>query len=736
MEYTFTTNNPFSLISLFSALCYLFVFAKTWGQKRGTRIHKAFLLFSFDYFLIVLFEYIYKLNLTIQLSTFFAHLAMALLLLSGFLMMNLIYAFIERKIDLLYKILLVNSVVGALTLFIPGLLILSFDKQEMTLFVKPSHVLSVIFFISTIIPAVLSVYVGIKQFFRTGNKKEKRILKLFLTGLTISILFGFLFLVLFPFIFNDHLQIFYEFSSLSVIFLLVYLYKAVNEYYLKIINYSELEQVSASLFSKVEEAVIILGPFGDIVDYNSGARKLLGDIKYSKEIEDKIENYSTNQNYNDYKTKLKSNEGDLFISINQTEVEREENVLGKLIIIKDVTKEEQYSNDQKRLELQVQKAEKLQAIGQLAGGIAHDFNNQLAAIMGCADLLLEEVEDNQYLKELAENIIKSSKRAGGLTQQLLAFAQKGKYLSCAVDVHNTINDVMSFLSRSIDKKIEIETKLLASENTVSGDPSQLNNVFLNLALNARDAMSGSGKISFNTENCQFKNGFHDEINESVTDGEYLKIEVIDNGCGIPTEIQNKIFDPFFTTKGLGNGTGMGLAAVYGTIKNHNGYITFKSSLNKGTIFSIYLPISEQKSEIINISRIDNDKSENPKSKGTILIIDDEKIVNLTATKTLQKIGYNTVSFHNSEEALVDYEKNYSKYDAIILDLIMPQIDGYQMFEFIRKINPEASVLIASGYSLDNKTQQLLDKGAKGFIQKPFRKDELKSKLLHIFNEES
>lgn len=722
-------NNPFTLLALFASLCYLFAFAKVWGQKRDTRIHKAFLIFTFNYFCITILEYLSRQNYSFSLVTLFSHIAAFLFLPSGFLILNLVYSLMNKKIDNLYKFALLITVLGLPVIFIPDSIRIDFNDSRGYYLSTPSILLAITFLISSIIPGFLAVYAGIIQYTTTSNLKEKKILKLFLIGLCISIFFGITMLVILPFFFPQKLPLFYEFSALTTLFLLFYIYKAVHEYYLRKINYTELELVSKSLFSNLEEAVIILGKLGEVVESNHNAKKLLGKINTVEDLSSKVENYNYKSTYLNYKTSIKRGSEDSFIILNQTDVERDGNFLGKLLIIKDVSKEEKLRVDQENLEKQLQRSEKMQAIGQLAGGVAHDFNNQLAAIMGCADLINEEVEDNEYLHELSSNILESAQKAGSLTQQLLAFAQKGKYLSCPVNIHFLISEIASFLSRSIDKKIEIIKTFNAADFTVTGDPSQLNNAFLNLSLNARDAMKDGGVLTFSTENCHLNQYDVLKLNREIKEGNYIKIEIMDTGCGIPEEIHNKIFDPFFTTKQLGSGTGMGLAAVYGIIRNHQGHIVVNSRINEGTTFSIYLPLSEKLEE--KMRETVKPKQDNVENLGNVLIIDDEKIINLTTSITLEKLGYKPVAFDDSQEALEHYKNNFNEYDIIILDLIMPRIDGYELFKLFMEINPNSNILIASGYSLDSKTQKLLDQGARGFIQKPFRKIELERKINEI-----
>ena len=249
----------------------------------------------------------------------------------------------------------------------------------------------------------------------------------------------------------------------------------------------------------------------------------------------------------------------------------------------------------KQLQEQLHQSEKMEAIGQLAGGIAHDFNNQLSGIMGYADILAGKLTDEKF-KGHAEAIVRAAKRSADLIQQLLAFARKGKYLSVPVNLHKLISEVAVLLERSIDKRITIQQILKAGPCLATGDPTQLQNVLLNIAINARDAMPEGGTIIFETAVVTLDAQYCAKHPYDITPGRYVQVCVTDNGVGMDDQTQMHIFEPFFTTKQLGRGTGMGLAAVYGTIKNHHGAINVYSEVGHGTTFKVYLPLAESAAE--------------------------------------------------------------------------------------------------------------------------------------------
>ncbi len=375
-------------------------------------------------------------------------------------------------------------------------------------------------------------------------------------------------------------------------------------------------------------------------------------------------------------------------------------------------------------EEQLHQAEKMRAIGQLAGGIAHDFNNQLVGIMGCADLLRTSLVNNESLYEFANIIVKATQRCSQLTKQLLAFARKGKYQSIPVNIHTIIGEVIAILEHSIDKNIIIKQHLDAQEPVVNGDPTQLQNIFLNLALNARDAMRAGGELILLTRDRELDTADCASMPFKIEPGQVMEISVTDTGTGMDTQTKNRIFEPFFTTKEKGKGTGMGLAAVYGAVRNHKGAVTVNSEVGRGTTITIYLPVTKQR-EPASAEKI---KSVETSQTASLLLIDDEKIVADTTTRILQSQGFTVTVYTSGTEAVDFYRKSWQTIDCVIIDIIMPRMNGREVFFAMREINPNVKVLLASGFSLDGEAQKIIDEGAACFIQKPFQITELLEKI--------
>jgi PAS domain S-box-containing protein len=400
-------------------------------------------------------------------------------------------------------------------------------------------------------------------------------------------------------------------------------------------------------------------------------------------------------------------------------------IVGHVGVNEDIT-------DRRNLEERLRQTEKMEAIGQLAGGIAHDFNNQLAGILGYADMLRKEAASNPVLTRYADNILLAGKRASDLTRQLLAFSRKGKYRYETIDLHRIVLEVVSLLERSIDKRISVGLRLEANHCTVTGDPTQIQSAILNLALNARDAMPNGGELAFATDLVEMDDESFCTVPHEVPKGRYVQVSVTDTGAGMDQETRAHIFEPFFTTKEPGMGTGMGLAAVYGTVKNHSGTISVDSDPGHGSTFKIYLPLASE-------SALESESAEHRwdhmKSSAHILVVEDEELVRNLVAEMLETLGHMVTLCGNGREAVELYKKEWRSIDLVILDLVMPVMGGKECFIEMRKINPNITALLSSGFSITGEAQSILEEGVKDFIQKPFSQDDLSQKVAKLLPDE-
>jgi PAS domain S-box-containing protein len=378
--------------------------------------------------------------------------------------------------------------------------------------------------------------------------------------------------------------------------------------------------------------------------------------------------------------------------------------------------------DRVRLEQRLRQAEKMQAIGQLAGGIAHDFNNRLVAILGFAELLARQLPEGS-LRKYAERIVRNSRRAATLTGQLLAFARKANYQAVPVDLHAAIREVVIFLTHSVDKRISVRMHLDAARPCALGDPTQLENALLNLALNARDAMPGGGTLTLRTANVKLVQEQCDRLDLLPAPGGFVSVSVSDTGTGMDEQVRAHLFEPFFTTKRMGEGTGMGLAAVYGTVRSHRGAIEVDTRVGRGTTFTIYLPVEEAEP-----ARPPAESLPPRPRDARVLVVDDEADVRELVRDMLETLGYQVVTCRDGLDAVAVYEREWATIDLVVLDMVMPRLGGRATLARLRAINAEVRAIVATGVGLDGEAAEVMREGAVGFVQKPFALRELAAKV--------
>lgn len=396
--------------------------------------------------------------------------------------------------------------------------------------------------------------------------------------------------------------------------------------------------------------------------------------------------------------------------------------------IRDVTERKRREEETQHLRRQLYQSRKLEAIGTLAAGIAHDFNNLLMGIQGYTSLMLFDLDPSHPHYDQLQAVEAQVQSAADLTRQLLGFARGGKYEEKKTNLNELLASTVAMYART-KKELIIHERYSPDLGTVKVDRGQIEQVVLNLLLNAWQAMPAGGDIYISTENYLLEETQREYFN--IPPGRYVKFSIRDTGSGMDEETQERIFEPFFTTKEMGRGTGLGLATAYGIVRGHGGVIKVYSEVGLGTTFHIYLPAiagTPDHEEEITGSHV-------VKGQGTILLVDDERMIRHVTRDILEWLGYDVFTAANTDEAIAIYREHGHSINLVLLDLIMPGLGGRATFELLKSMNPQIKVILASGCGLNNSAQDLMERGIKGFLPKPFKIDELSRKIHEVLKKE-
>jgi PAS domain S-box-containing protein len=395
------------------------------------------------------------------------------------------------------------------------------------------------------------------------------------------------------------------------------------------------------------------------------------------------------------------------------------------VFVRDITERKRMESALAKSEERLRQAQKMEAIGQLAGGVAHDFNNLLTGILGFSDLVLSSLAPNDPSREPVEEIRKAGEQAASLTQQLLAFSRKQISTQVVFNVNTTVSQMKQLLGRLIGEHIELVTHLDPALGTVKADPGQLEQVIINLALNARDAMSNGGKLTIATRNVALGPGHAEQ-----SPGNHVSLTLTDTGCGMDQATKQRLFEPFFTTKEIGKGTGLGLATVYGIINQSGGHIEVESEVGKGAAFTIYLPrLNDENAAEKSAPGL----SKSPMGRETVLLVEDDAIVRSLAEASLEKCGYRVLVAKDGEDALRTAREHNGPIHLLVSDVVMPGMGGRAVAEGVKTLRPDMKILFVSGYPTDEVVRRGILEATMPFLQKPFKPVQLARKVREVLD---
>lgn len=468
----------------------------------------------------------------------------------------------------------------------------------------------------------------------------------------------------------------------------------------------------------------------------AGARFILNSLKQKQKV---LDDLNAVRNELEYRVAERTNElqatnEDLLEQRYQLQEEiarrqeiQEELAKKNIQLEREISCRVQAEEERNRLENKMQQTQKLESLGVLAGGIAHDFNNILMAIIGNADLALMRLNPESPVKDNLHKIEEAAARAADLAKQMLAYSGKGKFVVETLDLNRILEEMLHMMEVSISKKAVLRLNLNNPLPAIEGDATQMRQIFMNLVINASEAVGDkSGVISITTGCMDCDSSYLKDVwlDDNISEGLYVYVEVADSGCGMDRPTLEKIFDPFFTTKFTGRGLGM--SAVLGIIRGHKGAIKVYSELGKGSSFKILLPASKKPAEIFNGEHRENDW----KGTGKVLLVDDEETVRGIGREMLKELGFVVITANDGKEAVTAFNDN-PDISFVILDLTMPHMDGEQCFRELRQLNPDVKVIMSSGYNEQEVTQKFVGKGLAGFIQKPYKLSILRDAIINM-----
>jgi PAS domain S-box-containing protein len=384
-------------------------------------------------------------------------------------------------------------------------------------------------------------------------------------------------------------------------------------------------------------------------------------------------------------------------------------ILGASVIARDIS-------ERKRQEEQLRQVQKLESLGLIAGGVAHDFNNLLVGILGNASLVLDSMPGSSPNYVLVENVVKAGEKAAHLTQQLLAYAGKGRFVSERIDLSELVREISGLVRTSISKTVQVRLELAAGVPAVEADPGQIQQVIMNLVINGAEAIGeavGTVLVTTGSQSVDEEYIRNNFAGEPVEPGPYVTLEVHDTGAGMDEALRARIFDPFFTTKFTGRG--LGLSAVLGIVRAHKGTIRVYSEPGKGSTFKILLPAADGAARAPGLLN----RGEDLRGSGLVLVVDDEEVVRTVASATLRRYGYTTMTANDGAEAVKLFRECGGAIDLVLLDMTMPVMSGEEAFRHIRQIRPDARVIVSSGYNEVEAIRRFTAKGIAAFIQKPY-----------------
>ncbi len=685
--------NIFSIIPFLSFIVNLILASIVLGLNPYSKTNRAYSLFAFNFSFWALLNFLEWNFHSQQILQFFAYIEPFAWLPTTFLVLRFIYILVKKPHDLVYQIIKMIVILWLLIAAFAGRLIAGFSPAYWGNLVIITNLYFPAISMTSIIPASWGFYLLFKAC-KTGKDPSFQTHLMYLTIGTIAMYV----LVISDCILKSTLlrddSLPYIATFLLIVQSVFVFIAIIRHRFLSI----DLRDAAHQIFYHINEGVILLDLNQCISNINESARKFFGITTVETVNVHHIfgPQYRYDENVENLEISFFNNSENKIAILSQSDLYVQGKLAGKLVIVHDITRTHEEEHKRVMLEKQVKQlhASRLEALGKLAGGIAHDFNNILSVITGSATLLrMKLYEMDKKLLLHAESIIKTAQDASLLTRKILTFARQDIVEMRKFDVHETVKDVVTMLKHTIDKRIALKVVLLAENHFLLGDRIQIQNMLLNIAINACDAMPEGGLLNFITRNEELSSEIVQSNNKDAREGTFIIIDIEDTGTGMTDEIKKNMFEPFFTTKQMGKGTGLGLATAYGTSLVHKGFISIDSELGTGTVFHLFFPVvkdnvSDKNEKLVGIKH----------GTGRILLVDDDEKIRSTTSEMLESIGYTLICCKNGEDAIRKYKEIDGDVELVILDVMMPLMNGVQCADALREIDPKVKIVFISGYS--------------------------------------